>query len=142
MKIRINHEQRLFILPVNGGGYTCLGFDVCEERIRGLATEMNVQTESHRKGSRAAYSAYMKLVELARTRNEATGWRSQSELTSEFIGLEGKRVEVVDRWRQKRRFYVGKSTGFIPVHLEIARRDSTGGPAVMGAPFRSLTVIR
>lgn len=141
MKIRINRKQRLFVLPVNGGGYTCLGFDVCEDRIRGLASEMNVRLQKHRKGTRAAYSAYMRLVEDARTRNQATGWRSQSELTSEFIGLEGKRVEIVDRWGQKRRFYVGKSTGFIPVHLEIARRDSTGGPAVMGAPFKSLRVV-
>lgn len=142
MKIRINRLQRLFVLPVNGGGYSCLGFDVCEERILALATELKVEPQPHRKGTRAAHAAYSQLVELARTRNEATGWRSQSELTSEFMGLEGKRVEIVDRWEQKRRFYVGKSTGFIPVHLEIARRDSTGGPAVMGAPFRSLTVIR
>lgn len=141
MKIRINRQQRLFVLPVNGEGYTCLGFDVCEERLRGLATEMNVQPVPHRKGTRAAYQAYEQLVELARQKNQATGWRSQSELTPQLLGLEGKRVEVVDRWEQKRRFYVGKSTGFIPVHLEIARRDSTGGPAVMGAPFQSIRVV-
>ena len=141
MKIRINRKQRLFVLPVNGGGYSCLGFDVCEERIQGLATEMDAQPESHRKGSRAAYAAYSQLVEVARQKNQATGWRSQSELTPQLIGLEGKRVEVVDCWEQERRFYVGKSTGFIPVHLEIARRDSTGGPAVMGTPFRSLRIV-
>ena len=139
--IRINRKQRLFVLPVNGGGYTCLGFAVCEERIRSLATEMNVQPQPHRKGTRAAYSAYSRLVELARQKNQETGWRSQSELTPELMGLEQKRVEIVDRWEQKRRFYVGKSTGFIPVHLEIARRDSSGGPAVMGAPFKSLRIV-
>ena len=139
--IRINRQQRLFVLPVTSGGYTCLGFDVCEERIRGLATEMNVQPEPHRKGTRSAYAAYSHLVELARQRHEATGWRSQSELTPQLSGLEGKRVEIVDCWSQKRRFYVGKSTGFIPVHLEIARRDSSGGPAVMGAPFKSISVV-
>lgn len=142
MKIRVNRKQRLFVLPASGGGYSCLGFDVCEERICGLATEMNVRPQPHRKGTRSAYSAYSQLVDLARQRNQATGWRSQSELTPQLVGLERNRVEIVDRWEQKRRFYVGKSTGFIPVHLEIARRDSTGGPAVMGAPFRSLTVIR
>lgn len=141
MKIRINRKQRLFVLPVNGGGYSCLGFDVCEERLRGLATEMKVQPVPHRKGTRAADRAYEQLVELARQRNQATGWRSESELTPQLLGLEGKRVEIVDCWEQKRRFYVGKSTGFIPVHLEIARRDSSGGPAVMGAPFKSLRIV-
>jgi hypothetical protein len=58
------------------------------------------------------------------------------------MGLEGKRVEIVDCWRQKRRFYVGKSTGFIPVHLEIGRRNSTGGPAIMGAPLASVRLLK
>lgn len=141
MNISINRQQKLFVLPVNGGGYSCLGFDVCEERMRGLATEMNVQPQPHRKGTRAAYAAYTQLVDLACQRNQATGWRSQSELTPQLMGLEGKRVEVVDCWAQKRRFYVGKSTGFIPVHLEIARRNSSGGPAVMGTPFKSICVV-
>lgn len=85
--------------------------------------------------------AYEQLVEVARQKNAGAGWRSESELIPELKGLEGRRIEVVDRWGQRRRFYVGKSTGFIPVHLEIARRDSTGGPAVAGSPFRSIRVL-
>jgi hypothetical protein len=141
MTIGINRTQRLFVLPAGKGGFSCLGFDVCEERTRKLATELAVKPLAHRKGTRRAYEAYEQLVEVARQRNLATGWRAQSELTPEFMGLEGKRVEIVDCWGQKRRFYVGKSTGFIPVHLEIARRNSTGGPAVMGAPFASVRVL-
>ena len=139
--VKINRQQRLFVIPAGNDGFSCLGFDVCEQRLSGLATEMKVQPQPHRKGTRSAYRAYQHLVELARQRNQATGWRSQSELTRELLGLEGKRVEVVDCWDQKRRFYVGKSTGFIPCHLEISRRDSTGGCAVMGAPFKSLRVV-
>ncbi|MGD0058652.1 MAG: hypothetical protein ABSD58_04460 [Verrucomicrobiia bacterium] len=139
--IRINQQQRLFVLPAGDNGFGCLGFDVCEERTRTLAAELAVEPMPHRKGTRRAYEAYERLVEVARQRNQATGWRAQSELTHELLGLEGKRVEIVDRWGHKRRFYVGKSTGFIPVHLEIARRNSTGGPAVMGAPFNSVRVL-
>ena len=141
MKISINRKQRLYILPVTGGGYTCMGFDVCEEHIRGLASELQLEPLPHRKGTHVAYNAYRELVGIARQRNQETGWRSQSELTRELLGLEGKRVEVVDVYGETRRFYVGKSTGFIPVHLEIARRDSSGGPAVMGAPFKILRVV-
>lgn len=129
------------MLPASEGGFSCLGFDVCEKRTRNLAAELTVKPRPHRKGTRRAYEAYEQLVGVARRKNSETGWRSQSELTPEFMGLQGKRVEVVDCWGQKRRFYVGKSTGFIPVHLEIARRNSTGGPAVMGTPFRSIRVL-
>ena len=117
------------------------------ERERWLAfastnsSELNVRPQPHRRGTRNAYNAYRQLVELARQRNQATGWRSQSELTPELMGLEGQRVEVVDAYGKTRRYYVGRSTGFIPCHLEIARRDSTGGPAVMGAPFKSLRTL-
>lgn len=138
---RINQEQRLFVLPAGKGGFSCLGFDVCEERTRKLAAELTVKPMPHRKGTRRAYEAYEQLVEVARRKNSETGWRSESELTPEFTGLEGKRVEIVDCWDQKHRFYVGKSTGFIPVHLEIARRNSTGGPAIIGTPFRTMRVL-
>ena len=139
--MKINHQQQLFVIPTSSGGYSCLGFDVCEGRIRGLANELHIEPLPHRKGTRSAYRAYEHLTELARQRNKESGWRSQSELTPELIGLEGKRVEVVDADGEKRRFYVGKSTGFIPVHLEIAQRNSSGGPAVMGAPFKQLRTM-
>ena len=33
--MNINHEQRLYVIPC-AGGYTCLGFDVCERLRVGL----------------------------------------------------------------------------------------------------------
>ena len=61
-------------------------------------------------------------------------------LVGERIDGEAKRYLVVsnDRWNQRRRFLVGRSTGYITVHLELARRDSSGGPAVVGGPFVSV----
>lgn len=53
--------------------------------------------------------------------------RDLSDLTPQLTGLEGWRVEVVTTYGETRRFIVGKSTGWKPCHLEIARRDSTGG---------------
>ncbi|WP_157698714.1 hypothetical protein [Geobacter sp. DSM 9736] len=74
-------------------------------------------------------------------KHQQTGYRSKAELTPQLIGLEGKRVEVVDCYGGKRRFWVGRSTGWIPCHLEIDTRRSSGGPAVTGAPFRSVRVF-
>jgi hypothetical protein len=55
--------------------------------------------------------------------------RSNDGLTQQLIGMEGWRVEVVTDYDEKRRFIVGRSTGWIPCHIEVKRRDSTGGPS-------------
>jgi hypothetical protein len=53
--------------------------------------------------------------------------RDNSGLTPQLIGLEGWRVEVVDADGTRKRFQVGKSTGWRPCHLEISRRNAFGG---------------
>jgi len=134
---RINTEQRLYVLRC-GTGFSCLGFGVCETRKAALAEELDFTLSGHRPGTKKAYTEYERLVALAAERYRQTGWRSQSELTPQLRGLEGWRVEAVDCWGQRRRFIVGRSMGFIPCHLELCRRNSTGGCAVVGAPFESV----
>lgn len=68
------------------------------------------------------------------------GKRCDAELTPQLIGLEGKRVEVVTEWGERRRFKVGKSMGFVPIHLELANESSMGGGAAMG-PYKSVRVV-
>lgn len=58
---------------------------------------------------------------------EAGKSRDPSGLSEQLIGLEGWRVEVETTYGETRRFIVGRSTGWRPCHLEIPRRDSTGG---------------
>lgn len=56
--------------------------------------------------------------------------RDNSGLSQQLIGLEGWRVEVLDKELSggaMRRFIVGKSTGWQPCHLEIHNRRSHGG---------------
>ena len=48
------------------------------------------------------------------------------------LGQEGQRVEVIDRSGNKRRFYVGKSTGWLPIHLKFLASTAMGGPATHG----------
>lgn len=137
--VTINNKQSLFVIPCDGG-YSCLGFDVCMQRATALAKELG-EPFSEERGTIAAYNSYRRLCAVALERNRRTGWRSETELTPQLRGLEGRRVAVVDCYGEARKFWVGKSTGFIPCHLEIKTRRSDGGPAVMGAPFRSVTVI-
>lgn len=64
-------------------------------------------------------------------------------LTPQLVGLEGKRVEVTDRWGNVRRFWVGRNVRSAPcqIHLEIKTRRSQGGfPA--DPEYRSVRVVR
>ena len=53
--------------------------------------------------------------------------RDNSGLTPQLSGLEGHRVDTVTGEGEKRRFIVGKSTGWRPAHLEIKTSRSMGG---------------
>lgn len=141
-KVTVNKEQRLYVIA-SGKGYSTLGFDYVKEQCNKLVDELGFVRGlcAGKAGTLKAYRSYQKVIELSRLRFEKHGIRSKVCLTKQLEGLEGKRVEVVDCCGEKRRFYVGKSTGWIPCHLEIARRDSKGGMAVTGAPFGSVKVV-
>lgn len=53
--------------------------------------------------------------------------RDLSDLTPALVGLEGWRVEVLDNYGDTRRFYVSRSTGWRPIHIEVKTRRSFGG---------------
>jgi hypothetical protein len=70
--------------------------------------------------------------------------RDNSALTPQLKGLEGHRVEATTGSGETRRFIVGKSTGWAPIHLEIKKSNSFGGgPASKSyASVRSLGKVR
>ena len=135
-EITLNHEQQLYVIKTDYG-YSCLGFDVCRDQTLAYAKWLGKTELPVPYASIEAYQLYETLVDEI----IATGKRCDAELCPQLVGLEGKRVEVTDAYGKTRRFYVGKSTGSIPIHLEIARKNSSGGPAVMGSPFKSVRVI-
>ena len=144
--VTLNTEQELYVIPA-GHGYTCLGFDVCLEQHRAVAGWLRGEgigaddLPPEARGTIRGYKAYRTLLDRAGAYCQRSAKRCPAELTPQLIGLEGKRVEVLDRHGERRRFQVGKSTGWMPCHLEIARRDSSGGPAVTGAPFQSVRIV-
>ena len=149
-KITLNNEQQLYVIPCDGG-YSCLGYDVCERRANALALELEKQHGIKRqtpaaRGTLDRYAQYEALCQTASDINRRTGWRSSSELTPQLIGLENRRVEVVHEFTAgqpvKIRFIVGKSTGFIPCHLELKSSRSSGGGAVCLGDIKSVRVIR
>lgn len=49
--ITINRQRRLYVIPC-GNGYTCLGFEVAEERQRAVASWMGRADLTPRPGQR------------------------------------------------------------------------------------------
>ena len=134
--ITINVDQ-LYVVP-SGNGYSCLGFDVLIERYNRLAFEMNQgEFPSVERGTLEGYTRYQVLLDAARE----TGRRFTCELSPQLIRLEGRRVEVVTMYDETHRFNVGKSIGWLPIHLEIHNRRSHGGPAA-SREYKSVRVIR
>ena len=97
--------------------------------------------EASERGSLDAYRRYRALIAQVGELCTARRIRCDVELTPQLVGLENRRVEVVDRWSERKRFLVGKSMGLIPIHLEIANRRSLDGPGVVGARFESVRVL-
>lgn len=136
--VTVNAEQGLYVIPAGGGGYSCLGFDVLVERYNRLAGAMDWRGfPLEERGTLEGYARYEALLTAARE----TGRRFSCELSPQLIGLEGRRVEVVTAYGETRRFQVGKSTGWLPIHLEVYNRRSTGGGAA-DRQYQSVRVVR
>jgi hypothetical protein len=139
-QVTINAEQRLFVIPC-GGGFSCLGFDVAEKRRVAYLAWLKHPVAPVEVGTLESYHAYQGALAMVKARFDATGERCPCELTPALIGLEKMRVEVTTPDGEKTRFYVGKSTGFIPCHLEIKTRRSTGGAAAYVPEGATVRVI-
>ena len=123
MNITINEKEKLYNIE-SKDGYSCLGFEVLMRWGDKLAKELNQPLcSSHPLGSMEAYNHYSNLIEQARSRNIANGWRSNSQLHPKLIGLEGKKVQITLPDGTKEKFKVGKSMGFIPIHLKRINKD-------------------
>lgn len=119
---------------------SCLGFDVTLDRIERIATELVGRhalpekyldtPPSPPRGSLEAYDTMQNLLQVLQRTCEREGVKALFDQTPQLMGLEGYRVEVVDsEGDEPRRFVVGRSTGWAPIHLEVSRRNSSGGPA-------------
>jgi hypothetical protein len=102
----------------------------------GVATQMMPDV-----GTLAAFAYYKKLCRVAKKFSIDHQQQVLVRLTPQLIGLERKRVEVVDSTGAVRQFVVGQSRGWMPVHIEVKDHNSMNGPEVHNLPFQSVTII-
>jgi hypothetical protein len=140
-EVGINAAQELYVIA-SGDGYTALGFDVCLDHIERVVLELvgrgvlpgtyidnELTAVKAQRGTVAAYDTLQNLLDRLHIVCDEQGERAVYALSPQLMGLEGHRVEVVTEYDERRRFIVGKSTGWAPIHLEVKRRDSSGGGA-------------
>lgn len=143
-----NQILSVYVLKA-GEGFTTLGFDYCVEqskKMRAWLKENGVDLFSNKSiedacGTADGYNIYEALMDAGAKLCEEQRIRCNINLCPQLLGLEGKIVEVVDRYNEQRRFRVGRSTGWLPVHLEIEKRSEIGGLAVTGTPFKSVRTV-
>lgn len=139
-----SHGRGVYVIHC-GDGCSCNGYNYVHRRTGEIADWLHANGDPVQSllgmtptGTVEAFALYQRLIDRAAELCRLTGKRCTIELKPQLIGLEGHRVEVLDCYGERRRFIVGKSTGWMPCHLEISRRNSSGGPAVMGTPFRQV----
>lgn len=137
----LDPEQSLYVIEAGKTGYSCYGYDVLDRKARAVAAWCKVLPPSDAPGTFEHFEQCNAIMSSGEAYARKTGQRCAAELVLEFIGREGRRVEVVDCHGEQRRFLIGKSTGWMPCHLELATHRSTDGPAVTGTPFRSVRFL-
>lgn len=141
----INKEQKLYVVKA-GKGFSTYGFEFLNRRavaLRDWYFENNPQAIPQipaRIGTKKHYIACQKVIEQVGRYCTHARIACPVELCPQLKGLEGRRVEVVTLRDEKRRFIVGKSTGWLVTHLEIPRRNSTGGMSAE-REYKSVVVL-
>lgn len=151
----INAAQRLYVIE-SGPGFSCYGFDVLDRKARAVQWWLEIEAASgdelrdarrmldaigaHAVGTAEHFAACDAVMVAGAQLNARTGKRCPAELVPALIGLEGKRVEC-EYYGERVRFYVGKSTGWMPGHLMIKPRHSIGGEMLSADSVRNVRVI-
>jgi hypothetical protein len=113
------------------GGTATLSFDATMDTIDRYSTELLVPAPEVQRGTMEAFAMLEVLRDALVLRHEVTGEQAVSDLSPDLIGLEGRRVTVLDdEDSEPRSFVVGKTDGPLPRHLE------DGGPARRHDYFR------
>ena len=141
----INADQKVYVVQC-GRGFSCYGFAVLDKKARGVRAWLAengqaVPALQKRQGTARHFAQCARIIDLGAKYSGESGKRCPADLVPQLIGLEGRRVEVTDVYGETRRFTAGTSCGWLPCHVEIATKRSSGGGSVTGAPFSRVTVI-
>ncbi len=128
---------RLFVIPCKLTGFTCLGIDRAIRQTNAVAHWMSMPqlaldealaNPTSDEWLHLVWHQYKKVMYAGERVAAAQGSKCPVALTPEFIGHEGQWVRVTEEDGEVREFKIGRSTGWMPCHLEIESGED-GGPA-------------
>ena len=138
--VTIDATQCLYVTTTDGGAVSCLGWRNAADRTTAIANELSrpdLLPTAEALGTLEGWEQYIRALHVA----EYCGRSLACNLTPQLIGLERRRVEVRSHSGETRRFWVGKSMGWIPCHIEVHNRRSLGGPPAE-CSYLSVRVVR
>lgn len=137
---RIDKDARLYVINY-GSHVSCIGWDKAETDMRAFCAWVGMLDVIEPRGTQEHYAAYAATIASAQRYAAETGARCNAFLIPELIGREGLRVEVTYPGGERKRFKVGKSTGWAPCHLELHNKRSHGGSPVHWPKGTQLTQV-
>lgn len=167
----INADQRLYVIR-EGAGTSCYGFDVLDRKAKAIGRWLeNVcafAIDAHVRGSIAInpeiahryradararafdwpalgteshFARCDSMLDLAQRFCAETHERCPVDLCQALLGLEGRRVSA-RYFGEPIRFTVGKSTGWMPVHVRRHNSRSRGGEGLIPEQLTDVRVVR
>lgn len=144
--IDIDHQLYVSEVHYNGKlrGYSHLGWTYLDNQAKQVAQWLDpkMPIDWAPLGTEAHFNQCKAWFKVGAEEFHSTGRRCPVELTEQLNGLEGMRVEVsVVGGTTAYRFWVGRSTGWLPCHIELTNSRSRGGNSAR-KKYGSVRVIR
>jgi hypothetical protein len=143
-QVTVDNDHNCYVIhDTNTQSVSALSFSICWDRLFGIAAWLGEHSLYHGLvfGTLDVYNSYIEVCRLGEARYAAIGHPCPILLTPSLVGYEGQWVRVYEQHGRRRKFIVGRSTGWLPVHLEIKDRRAYSGHPVTGTPFRSVRVL-
>lgn len=145
--VTINNEQRLYVIR-SQDGYRCLGFDVAIKRATKVAEWVGQLMitgcrgpDITKVGTVEGYFDYLRVMEDGEHCHKVTRKRCEVELHPRLKGLEGKLVMISIRDEPARKVRIGKSTGWMPIHLLVEQGEDGGEGVFADEEIAKLVVL-
>ncbi|ENY6785832.1 hypothetical protein ACF1CY_003321 [Providencia rettgeri] len=119
-QLKIDKQKQQYVFT-QGRGVFPIGIALLAKRAKAVAQWMGVAEPKIKAGSFEHYTECMAIMEKGHQYAKRTGLQCSGNLSPQLVGYEGERVSVVDNAGHTRSFWVARTLGWMPSHLEVDR---------------------
>lgn len=133
-------EQNGQYISIQGRGVFPIEIAVLAKRAKAVAQWLGITEPPAKTGTPEHYTQCMEMMGKGELHAKRTGLKCDGNLNPQLVGYEGERVSVVDVVGIKRSFWVVRSLGWMPGHLEIQHDNGEDG-VLASDPYQSVVVV-